>query len=262
MSRILVAGASSGIGAALVTALTQDGHDVSGFGRKTCDVRHEPEVQQLFARMQDEEQGLDALIVTVGTFGAIGRVPFTDTYEWDDAFRTNVRGPYLLVKYGLPVLEKGARPRIITFAGGGAFGPFPRFSAYACSKAAVVRLTECLAAELKGRGIAVNAVAPGMVDTPIHQQTIKAGQSRAGTVQFQKTLEVQASGVPMTVPVGCVRWLLSKAADGITGRTIAANFDPWASPEFAERLLADPDLCTLRRQGARLDMLPGDEAYA
>jgi 3-oxoacyl-[acyl-carrier protein] reductase len=260
----------------LVTALIEDGHDMLPTSRRAdvpgssghytqCDVRDEDQVQRLYARMRNSRGALDALIVTAGTFGAIGRVPFTDTAAWEDAYRTNVLGLYHLAKHGIPLLEQGDRPRIITFAGGGAFGPFPRYSAYACSKAAVVRLTECLAAELQPKGIAVNAIAPGMVETPIHAQTLQAGAYRAGAAQFAKTLEVAERGVPMAVPVDCVRWLLSKDADGITGRTIAANFDPWRAPEFAAQLLADPDYCTLRRQGPRvdpLDMAPDDEAYS
>ena len=262
-----MAGASTGIGAALVAALTEDGHDARGFGRIVCDVRREDDVQFLCARLRDESPGLDALIVTAGTFGAIGRLPFTDSAAWEDAILTNVLGLYYLAKHGLPLLEQGTRPRLITFAGGGAFGAFPRYSAYATSKAAVVRLTECLAAECRPKGIAVNAIAPGMVDTPIHQQTMAAGAWRAGTLQFQKTLECQdGAGVPMAVPVDCVRWLLSPEADGITGRTIAAAFDPWRDPEFAKQLIADPALCTLRRHqlpDRPLDMRPGDEgAYA
>lgn len=286
MSRILVAGASSGIGRALARALVEEGHDVftcsrfmpppewlhddpraTAFSWLPCDIRDEQAVQHLFAMIKDSGP-LDALVVTAGTFGAIGRVPFTDAAAWEDAYRTNVLGLYHLAKHGIPLLERGDRPRILTFAGGGAFGAFPRYSAYACSKAAVVRLTECLAAELAPKGIAVNAIAPGMVDTPIHEQTLKAGGWRAGAYQFHRTINVKTEGVPMAVPVACVRWLLSKDADGITGRTIAANFDPWASPEFAAQLLADPDLCTLRRQGPSagvgmtLDMAPDDESYS
>ncbi len=266
--RVLVAGASTGIGRAVAEALASDGHDVIGCARRpmektlywdyasggrlrfdVCDVRFEDSVQALYRKMRDSDQDLlDALIVAVGVFGAIGKVPFTGSDAWWDALQTNVLGAYYLVKHGVPFLQRGERPRILFFAGGGAFHAFPRYSAYAASKAALVRFMECLAIEL-GPEIAVNAVSPGMVDTEIHQATVAAGPYRAGRVQFQKTLEMQETNgwVPMAVPVNCVRYLLSKEADGLTGRTIAAAFDPWERPGFAAETMADRDRYTLRR---------------
>src|SRR3970040_1778389 len=128
-------------------------------------------------------------------------------------------------------------------------GPAPRYSAYATSKAAVVRLTECLADELNGRGIAVNAIAPGMVATEIHEATLKAGPDKAGQEHFERTQAVAERGVSMEVPVACVEFLLSPEADGLTGKTIAANFDPWRSEGFRAHLdaIVRSDVYTMRR---------------
>ena len=101
-----------------------------------------------------------------------------------------------------------------------------------------MRLTECLAEELKGRGIAVNAVAPGMVATEIHEATLRAGPDQAGREHFERTEAAMAQGgVPMEVPVACVEFLLSPEADGLTGKTIAAGFDPWRSEQRASIVL-------------------------
>src|SRR5207244_1954627 len=116
--------------------------------------------------------------------------------------------------------------------------------AYATSKAALVRLTECLADELKSRGIAVNAVAPGMVATEIHEATLSAGPDQAGREHFERTqATVAQGGVSMEVPVACVEFLLSPEADGLTGKTIAAGFDPWRSERLRARrdAIAGPD---------------------
>ena len=265
--RILVAGASAGIGAALVRALAADGHEVFACARRAdalqavtardtiarsrvCDVGDEEQVRALYAWVSATAPALDGLIVAAGAFGAIGAFEETESARWWGTLRANVFGLYALAKHGLPLLERGTRPRIITFSGGGAFGTFPRYSAYATSKAAVVRLTECLADELRPRGIAVNAVAPGMVATEIHAATLEAGPDRAGVEHFERTRVVVREGsVPMEVPVDCVRFLLSREADGLTGKTIAANFDPWRRPAFGAHLeeIAASDVYTLRR---------------
>jgi 3-oxoacyl-[acyl-carrier protein] reductase len=265
--RILIAGASAGIGAALVRALAADGHEVFACARRAnqlravtggdtiarshvCDVGDEEQVRTLYGWVSTGAPALDGLIVAAGAFGAIGAFEQTESAAWWGTLRANVFGLYALAKHGLPLLERGVRPRIITFSGGGAFGTFPRYSAYATSKAAVVRLTECLADELGPRGIAVNAVAPGMVATEIHQATLEAGPGRAGTEHFERTRTVLSEGsVPMEVPVDCVRFLLSREADGLTGKTIAANFDPWRRAEFRAHVaeIAASEVYTMRR---------------
>jgi NAD(P)-dependent dehydrogenase (short-subunit alcohol dehydrogenase family) len=65
--------------------------------------------------------------------------------------------------------------------GGGAVSPFPNYSAYACAKAALVRLTETLAVELAPRGIAINALAPGFIATKTPEITMASGPQRSGS---------------------------------------------------------------------------------
>ena len=265
--RILIAGASAGIGAALVRALAARGDTVFACARRVdalrgitegdtvarsraCDVGDESQVRALVGWVAAEVPALDAVIFCAGAFGAIGPVEKTDSDAWWSTLRDNVFGAYLLIKHALPLLERGDHSRIITFSGGGAFGTFPRYSAYATSKAALVRLTECLAEELKGRGIAVNAVAPGMVATEIHEATLRAGPDQAGREHFERTEAAMAQGgVPMEVPVACVEFLLSPEADGLTGKTIAAGFDPWRSERFRAHLdeITRSEVYTMRR---------------
>lgn len=265
--RILIAGASAGIGAALVEALATDGHAVFACARRAeplrratrgdtlarsqvCDVSDEAQVVNLFRWVGEHTDALDGLILCAGSFGAIGPLVETDSDAWWATLRGHVFGAYLMVKHSLPLLERGARPRILTFSGGGAFGTFPRYSAYATSKAAVVRLTECMADELRPRGITVNAVAPGMVATEIHKATLEAGPEKAGAEHYERTRTAMTVGaVPMEVPVACVRFLLSRAADGLTGKTISASFDPWRKPAFGAHVaeIVQSEVYTMRR---------------
>ena len=265
--RILVAGASSGIGAALVRSLAADGHRVFACARRLevlqtvtdgdtlarsrrCDVADEAQVVELFGWIGEQTEALDAVVVSAGSFGAIGPFEETPSEVWWSTIRDNVFSVYLLAKHALPLLRRGSHPRILTFAGGGAFGRFARYSAYATSKAGVVRLTECLADELSEEGIAVNAVAPGAVATDIHKATLAAGPWRAGTEHYDWTRRMlDKGGRPMSTAIDCLRFLLSEDAWGLTGRTISANHDPWWTPMFQNRLaeIMASDLYTMRR---------------
>src|SRR5262249_11972622 len=189
--RILISGGSSGIGAALAHSLAEQGHRIficarranrlaavaqgySGIEAHACDVSDEAQIERLIATVGSTADALDVLINCAGGFGEIGPITIADTTRWWATIDTNLRGTYLLIRHALPLLQRGDRPRIINFAGGGAFSPFPNYSAYACSKAAIVRLTECLAGELAPLNIRINSIAPGFVPTPMHEATLTA----------------------------------------------------------------------------------------
>ena len=272
---IAITGASSGIGAALGEALAADKHMVFVCARRVdrlmrmterstgvlghaCDVTNEEQVAQFVAWIKGHTPHLDALINCAGILRAIGSLETTSSKDWFEVIRTNLFGTYLMIKHALPLLDDSDAPRIINFSGGGAFNPFPNYSAYACSKAGVVRLTESLAVEFAARGIRVNAVAPGFVRTPIHDATLEAGPDRAGEEQFAFTLEAMRSTKSPDVVIDCVRFLLSSASDALTGKTISANYDPWNDPEFVKNLdkIVDSDLFGLRRTMSAPDLPP------
>ena len=267
MLRILITGASTGIGAALMEALAADGHTIFACARRgavldqatrqnsiahgrSCDVSDESQVRELVGWVRTFTPHLDALINCAGTFGAIGSVESADSQEWWNTLRINVFGTYLMCKHALPLLKLSREARILNFSGGGAFSAEPNYSAYACSKAAVVRLTECLAAELAPLDITVNAIAPGFVATEIHRATLAAGPERAGESAYRRTKTLMDAGRAQIGNVAdCVRSLLSPQMRGLTGKTISVNFDPWRSEVFRDSIAAitHSDLYAMRR---------------
>jgi 3-oxoacyl-[acyl-carrier protein] reductase len=207
-------------------------------------------VREFVAWVGTQAPHVDALINCAGGFGAIGVLEATDSDEWWQTLRANLFGVYAMTKHVLPLMNGAADPRILNFSGGGAFNAFPHYSAYACSKAAVVRLTECLAEELQPRGIAVNAIAPGFVATEIHAATLAAGEALAGTAHYEATQKtLRDGGARLETVVECIRFLLGPQARGLTGKTISANFDPWRSEEFGAHVddLVQSDVWTMRR---------------
>jgi NAD(P)-dependent dehydrogenase (short-subunit alcohol dehydrogenase family) len=269
---IIVAGASSGIGASLAVSLSEAGHTVFACSRSldrlqeafavhpdiqvaACDVANESAVISFVDFVRSKSPKVDVLINCAGGFGAIGAIDQIDSQTWMRTFQDNLFGTFLTIKHFLPLLVLGESPQVLNFSGGGAFNPFPNFSAYACSKAAIVRLTETLAVELAPRGITVNAIAPGIITTKVHEGTLEAGAERAGLLQYRRTQDLMRekfsdnNQARMDTVRNCVKALISTEYFGLTGKTISANFDPWASESFRRHIIdiTRSELYTMRR---------------
>jgi NAD(P)-dependent dehydrogenase (short-subunit alcohol dehydrogenase family) len=169
----VVTGASSGIGKRTAELLAERGAHVVTFARSggtvTGDVSDPAAVERLFA---ETEQRFGPCDILVNNAGHVEPVPLTGmTFEqWRRTFAVNVDGVYLACKRALPSMLERGRGAIVNVASiSGVVGPekFPGFVAYCASKGAVISLTEALAVEVKERGVRVNAVSPGSVDTPM-----------------------------------------------------------------------------------------------
>jgi NAD(P)-dependent dehydrogenase (short-subunit alcohol dehydrogenase family) len=192
--------------------------------------------------------GPDGLVHAAAVIGPIGRVVDTDPEAWLGAIRVNLFGTFLVVRATCQRLIRLARPgSIVLFSGGGATGPFPRYTAYACGKVGVVRLAETIAEEVADANIRVNCVAPGFVATRMHEETLAAGDAAGRDYLEHTKRELEGGGVPPELAARTVAFLLSPRSAHITGRLVAAPWDDWARwPEHLEEI-AGSDLFTLRR---------------
>jgi len=183
-----------------------------------------------------------ALLDPIGPIGSYAVADFRRTLE------VNLLGTLLAITTCLPGL-RASRGAIVTFSGGGATAPLPRFDAYAASKAGVVRLTENIAAELENEGVRANCVAPGFVATDIHQSTLAAGPEVVGADYFERTrAELEHGGVPASEAAELVCMLLEDDPEiPFTGKLISAQWDPWRDADFRHRLADSRSLATLRR---------------
>jgi 3-oxoacyl-[acyl-carrier protein] reductase len=190
----------------------------------------------------DELFGLVCAAAVIAPIGPVG------SYEPTEFARTmaiNLGGTFLAVHHCLPALRRGGGS-IVTFGGGGATSPQPRYDAYAASKAAVARLTENLAVQLIGEGIRINAVAPGFVNTRMHQVTLEAGPDAVGRDYYERTMAGVAEG---GFPASETAELVCRLLEGVpfSGKLVSAKWDPWRDPDFHKRLAGDASLGTLRR---------------
>lgn len=211
-----------------------------------CDVSQEADVKGLLGEVDSRFSRLDVLVNNAGIYGPIGLSFENDTAMWLEALRINVFGVFLMCKYAVPLMIRQRRGKIINLSGGGAVSPRPRYSAYASSKAGVVRLTETLAGELAEFNIQVNAITSGFVKTRIHEETLKAG-ARAGE-ELQRTRELMSSqGVDARVTAELALFLASEEADGVSGRLLHAVWDDWRRLGRGGAPLASLGLYTMRR---------------
>jgi len=209
----IITGGSQGIGKAIARAFLEQGsscllvartpgpleaavRELSAIGPRILsfmgDVGCVDEVQALTNYVRAEFGTIDILVNCAGVYGPIGLGTEVSPDAWWDALRINLLGTFLCTQAVLPEMLRKGKGKVINLAGGGASAPFPRFSAYAASKAAVVRLTETIAEELKGSGIDINAIAPGPVNTRLLDQVLAAGEA-AGEF-FEQALKQKAEG--------------------------------------------------------------------
>lgn len=255
--KAIVTGGSRGIGLAIAEALVREGAKVTLVARNSEELAKAAAqigAKQLVLDVSDPHAvkaasldfaDADILVNAAGVITPIGPIETVDAESWLNLLKVNVFGTFLMTQACIPGLTKSSAGTIVNFVGGGE-GAFPNFSAYAASKGAVARFTETAAAELKEKGIIVNAIAPGAVNTRMTEDMIAAGNG-AGA-QYQKALEQEAN--PSATPekaVKLVLWLVSHAARSVTGKILSAQWDPYETfPEHASDI-SGSDVYTMRR---------------
>lgn len=231
--RVAITGAASGIGAATARLLIERGHRVACLDRDLegarrvagpdhpaieVDVADEASVVGAFAALETRFDGLDALATCAGVY---------DTTPFEEAsvatFRrlhdVNVIGTFLCLREAARMMRPGARICTVASVAGLRGGGLAGTVAYAASKGAVLAMTKNAARALGPRGIAVNAIAPGMIDTPFAAIPLSDPSVRArieGMTSFGRlgTAEEIAPAIA---------WLLSAEASYVHGATLVAD---------------------------------------
>ena len=268
----LITGASQGLGEAIAIEFARQGAGISICARnkdnllrvleelkgiadkdqkifaRVADVSKEDDVRNLVNDAVAELSHIDILVNNAGVYGPKGPIEKINSSEWVKAIEINLFGVFYCCKYAIEHMKKNNYGKIISLSGGGATAPLPFLSAYAASKAAVVRLTETLAEECKGLNIGVNSVAPGALNTRLLDEVLSAGPNAVGRAFYEKALrQKKDGGDPLEIGAQLCVFLASSESDGITGRLISAKWDPWSSLAKHRQELMDGDIYTLRR---------------
>ncbi len=215
---------------------------------KPCDVSSEEQVKELIDFTLAELASLDILVNNAGVYGPMGPTESVSLSEWRRALDINLYGVLIPARAVIPLFKKAGRGKIIILSGGGATNPLPNISAYAASKAAVARLMETLAEELRPFHIDVNGIAPGALATRLVDEVLAAGPEKVGQAFYDKNKKWKAEGAtPLRLGAGLAVYLASEQSDGITGKLISAQWDPWARLHEYRDELAKSDIYCLRR---------------
>lgn len=219
---------------------------------QAADVSREADCQAVVVQTLSQLGGCHVLVNNAGVYGPKGEIESIDWAEWVKAIEINVMGSVLMSRAVLPHFKAQAYGKIIQLSGGGATSPMPRLSAYAVSKAAIVRYTETLAEEVRGSGIDVNAIAPGALNTRMLDEILEAGPQKVGQDFYNRSVrQKESGGAGLEKGSDLAVFLASAASDGITAKLISAVWDKWEHwPEHLQEL-SGSDAYTLRRIAGR-----------
>jgi 3-oxoacyl-[acyl-carrier protein] reductase len=213
-----------------------------------ADVSVPEAAQELVAFAAEKLGGLDILVNNAGVYGPKGAIDEIVWAQWVRAIEINLMGSVLPARFALGHLRQSERGKVVQLSGGGATSPLPMLSAYAASKAAVVRFAETLAHEVADDGIDVNAIAPGALNTTMLDEVLEAGPEAVGEAFYAKAVEQRDNGgTPLTHGAELAVYLGSRRSDGISGRLLSAVWDPWEELEQHAETLEESDIYTLRR---------------
>lgn len=270
--RVLITGGSQGLGLSIAKGLVSEGADVAIVARSKeilesaeldlsriaikeqkifampGDISSETDVQSIIGGVTSYFGGLDVLINNASVFGPMGSLTSVSWKEWIETFNVNLFGTVYMCREALKFLANSERGKIINISGGGAATPYPSLSAYATSKAAMIRFTEELAEEVKENGIDVNSIAPGPLDTRFVDTALSAGEAALGKVLYNEILKIrQTGGTSFKLSSDLCNYMASRLSDGLTGKQISARYDNWKEFSSSVDVLLSSPWFTMRR---------------
>ncbi len=246
---VLVTGAGGGIGSRISLRLAEEGADVAACdikeeelketvrkieeaGQKglalVCDVAKEDEIEGTTKRVIESLGKIDILVNNAGIGDTNKSFDELDAALWDKVYAVNVRGPFLLSKISaMDMIEKKIKGRIINIASTEGKTNRAGSIAYASSKRALIGLTQGLAIQLAPYEITINAICPGLIDTPIWHKADRELDLPLGsmvkmvadTAMEQRQLKLQRIGTTDDI-AAAVAFLASDDASYMTGQAI------------------------------------------
>jgi NAD(P)-dependent dehydrogenase (short-subunit alcohol dehydrogenase family) len=238
--RILVTGAASGIGRGIAHALHAQGARVALLDRngdglrdaaralssdvpyRIADVSRADDVSSAVAGLIDALGGLDSLVNCAGV-DLLSSFDTTGEHDWQRLIGVNLMGPVNVCHAAVPALRDGTQPAIVNVASAAGLRPLQHRTAYCSSKAALVMFSKALAMDLAADGIRVNAICPGIVDTPMLDASVAhAADRQQAMADIASRYLIERAGTVEEI-AATVAFLLDDGAGYITGSAIAVD---------------------------------------
>jgi len=236
---VLVTGGASGIGRAICLHLARDGADVAvldldvaaarrvadevaGMGRRGVAVEADvASASAVGAAVERVHGGLGPVHVLVNDAGIANLAPLRAMSEeqWDRMIAVHLKGAFNCTRAVLDDMEKAGWGRIVNISSVAGLRGGPQLVHYSAAKAGLIGFTKALAVEVGSLGITVNAIAPGLIDTPM---LARSGWPQQLTQVIVAQSPIQRIGTPEDIAAACV-YLVSEGASFVTGQVLSPN---------------------------------------
>ena len=237
----LITGAAAGMGLATAQAFAEAGAAVvladfkqdavkaaaeklAAAGHKAigirCEVSDDAQVAAMVDRTVAEFGRLDAAFNNAGVMATIAPIAESSRDEWDRVIGINLRGVWSCMKHELRQMEREGSGTIVNNASVGALTGNPGIASYIASKHGVIGLTRTAALEYVKRGIRVNAVNPGLIDTQIARDVVAGDEKAYG--ELAKDVPIGRAGRPEEI-ASVVLWLCSPGASYVIGHGLTVD---------------------------------------
>ncbi len=239
----VITGAASGLGAATALRYAQEGAKIAGFDLneadggdwkeatalagaggslfETGDVRDAARVGEFVAAVRDRFGRIDVLVNSAGV-GTGGYVHLLEESDWDSCMDINVKGTFLFGKAVLPTMMEQGSGSIINIASVEGLGGMELTSVYNASKGAVVILTKNMAIDYARKGIRVNCICPGFIETPLLGEVMSNDAMADVRERIQDAHQLGRFGKPVEIANGAL-FLASEESSFVTGHSLVID---------------------------------------